>query len=495
MRKRIVTWAVIFAVILFALLGLQKLDTRPARDHLGRAVACSRRFPFKQHPQAEILEYGLQDPRGLACDKNSNRVFVSEANRALVVDWPDSISPIGSSAALPSGLQYPDPASMCPGESCANVDQRGLAISGSRLFSAEHGRQRIGLRTVPPYSPGTNENGEWLVSASSETGEVQRLTGPSGLTSAGKLLFITDDGPRRVTTAKSVEGDQTKSTEGATGQLGGAYVCAAENCLPESIGGPLRHPTGITAVGEDGPIFVAETDSEEVRWPIFVKSSEGHWSSAGLLGSASIRNSAVPLPSFLGIAVENSGQIVFAAGPGGLYIFDRTGTVLGRILFDEPVTGVSTRGSQVYLAVGHMLCLLTLDDDYQRDFPPTEVAAVTPPRDPTQPSVPAGPEEKHPPSPKGLEHQSPRVRSTKKCTCGSGGPARVPPEISKVEDGADKRVPCNPKQRAPSAHRSTGNNAASQNAVAPSHQSLAGNSSGGNEVKHIRRCCCECSQD
>lgn len=319
------------------------------------------------------MEYGLQDPLGLACDRNSDRVFLSDS-RSLIIVRPRSVSASRNKKSAMTELKYPDAVSICPGGSCADTDRRGLAFLDQRLISAEHGNGQIEVRN----SPSANSSGgaEWLLSAFPEVGVGQRLAGPAGVAAVEGSLFITDDGSRPALTPKDVQhvsfdrNDRSGTTTGQ--QSGGAYVCDAHNCVPEPISGPLQHPTGIAAAGAEGPVFIAETDGHEIRWPMFVK-SKGKWIPAGLVGSVSIpQSTAVSLPKFLGVALDDSGHTVFAAGPGGLYVFDTDGTVLGRILFDEPVTGIATRGAQVYLAVGHMLCLLTMDESYRHATMPSD---------------------------------------------------------------------------------------------------------------------------
>ena len=96
MKTRVILWATVLSLAVFT---LYKMDTKPAYEHIGRAVACSRRFPFQKYSQAEILEYGLQDARGLACDREGRRVFISESNRSLLIDWLDPSAGTGTNAA------------------------------------------------------------------------------------------------------------------------------------------------------------------------------------------------------------------------------------------------------------------------------------------------------------------------------------------------------------------------------------------------------------
>jgi len=360
MRTRAIFWATMLA---FCTIVLSKVDNQPAHERLGHAIACSERFPFRKHPQAEILEFGLQDVRGIACDREGSRVFLAEGNRSLLIDWLDSgAGTLSGALALPD-FEDPDPRTMCPEEPCGVADERGLAILDGKLFSVERGRGQITVTHVPQSRfSGTSEGSAWLLSASPLPGRHESLTEPSGIAAVNNTLFITDEPlrPRRPESNSNGAIDHTGRAEESTAQVSGAlYVCAADQCLPETIDGSLRHPSGVAAEKEDGPVFVAETGTHEVRWPVYGR-IDGRWAEIRSLGSVPISGERVP--PFLGVALDDSRKMVFAAGPGGLFVFDFDGTLLGRVMFDGPVTGVATGGDHVYLAVGNTLSALTLDD-------------------------------------------------------------------------------------------------------------------------------------
>jgi hypothetical protein len=96
---------------------------------------------------------------------------------------------------------------------------------------------------------------------------------------------------------------------------------------------------------------VADVDDEQkaLRWVIFKKKEEG-WIPAGYLSSTPTNGR--PLPKFLGLASGNG--MIFAAGPGALYAFKSDGTSMGKMVFDEPVSGVTVIGDAIYLIGGNM---------------------------------------------------------------------------------------------------------------------------------------------
>src|SRR5260370_13371238 len=276
-------WGSIALVVLVAgwmLYKLKRMDTGQ-KQRMGQAIACTDAkdgFPLK--PQAEILGYGLEEPRGLAADANG-RVFVLENNWSLIRYGPES-----------TPMARLDQRTPCPKESCVGADQRGIAIAGDRLFIAEHGR---GLVTIMPV-PGAS-----AASARSPLAETpKQMTGPSGIAAAGNAIFITDDRPWPGPPGKESSYDSADYgrwlDKGAARTLGAIYTCNSDKCAPELISGALRHPSGIAARCEEGPVFVAEADGGEVRWPCYSKDA-GRWEQTGALASVPI--SGASLASFL----------------------------------------------------------------------------------------------------------------------------------------------------------------------------------------------------
>jgi hypothetical protein len=184
------------------------------------------------------------------------------------------------------------------------------------------------------------------------TPEVPAFKVSASKTSTTKGLAANSD-------SKALTGITSDSKETLPQSAGVLYVCLTDKCAPEPISLSLHHPSGVAAETAKGPVIVADTDGHEVRWPVYEKLNE-KWRETRLLGSVPISGEA--LPAFLGIALDDSRKMVFAAGPGGLYVFDLDGTLLGRIMFDDPVTAVATGGNYVYLTIGNSLCALRFND-------------------------------------------------------------------------------------------------------------------------------------
>jgi hypothetical protein len=326
------------ALLVVALIGVcllvKKLDSHPRRDLVGTAVACTNAFPFRDK-HAEILEYGLQDVRGLACDGSGQSVFIAEGQRSVLVYSTQSGSLVKSRRLL------------CPEAPCQVADRRGLAFGRRGLYVAEHGRGQIILRNLTALPNALSATGD-LDSSMGLTmplvTDVGALKSPSGVAISDEMLFISDD----------------PASEASTEANGALYTCASAECKLQLIADHLQHPSGIAAASKDGPVYVAERRAHRVEWLIFSRTPSGAWVRSGALGSAPFPTS---LPqSFLGIAVNDTRSMIFAAGPGGLYVFGNSGRHSGQILFDDPISGIATCGQDLYFVTGHMLCRLKIPD-------------------------------------------------------------------------------------------------------------------------------------
>jgi hypothetical protein len=308
-------------------------DDYPARDHIGKAEYWSRDFPFSRYPQAVVLQTGLDDPRGIASDRAGD-VFIAEANgRVFEFSAAEKYSEAPPSQDMP-----------------AYIDQRGIAFNEDLILTAVHDAGKITKRHGPVGAPPEQP----LLDGA--------LTGPSGLAVSGQTLFITDDRPWPGAGPDPAfdSADYTRWLDkDAQRMFGSVWACSPViPCVPAPLNVRLLHPTGIAAAS-DGLLYVVESGSHEVRWAI-LKQDNGAWSEIGALGS--VQTPGDPLPSFLGIALDRNQRYVFAAGPKSLYVFSRQDrNLLGRIVFEGPVSGVAYCAGQIYLIVGRQLCRIEMN--------------------------------------------------------------------------------------------------------------------------------------
>lgn len=316
-------------------------------------------FAFAENNQAEVLASGLGDVRGLACG-GDDVVFLAETNGRVL--WRGHPGP--SCGACHGGLTEIRP--IAPDDPL-KIDQRGAAFQGGALLLAEHGEGLIAR--LPPLG-GLPPQAVFQDAA---------IRGPSGIAvTPDDSIFVTDDRPwpkeGDVSTLESA--DYWRWQDKGTPRTFGAVLSGtpgANGYQWQSIATRLRHPSGIAAEGKDGPVYVAESDSSEVRWVVLSRSDDKDhsWVQNRALGSVPVGGGNIA--EFLGMAISPDRKFVFAAGPDAIYVFrPKTGEMLGQIRFDEPVGAMAScaqpvgskgkvhLGRNLYFMLGHRLCRIWL---------------------------------------------------------------------------------------------------------------------------------------
>ena len=363
---KIVSGSLLLIVLTLAWSGY--LARHPAATHperVGRAVPCEGGSLFNGE-QAQVLEYGLRDARGLAVFEN--HIFMADKDRPILVFDPHSKDIlIQPGVDCDHGCQTSE-AGICPDGRCAEIDIRGLAIlpnvkgepsNSAQLMIADHGNAGI-LRTR-------------LITKNSELSSIpdlERITSPEGIWMGVDFMLVTND------MSLQEIGNSGKADNKPKGSLLELSLSdfASKNKkigIRQLIGG-LISPSGLAAESDTGPVYVAERFPTSVAWGVYRSRKSGNskeleWYRDRYL--ASVPNEGVSLPSYVGVAIwstppntrgEAERVVILAAGPHGLYAFDRNGRQVGRMDFEDPVRGVAVANDAVYLAVGSLLCRIPL---------------------------------------------------------------------------------------------------------------------------------------
>lgn len=298
---------------------------------LGKKVECSPDLKLPSH--AEILGYGLEDPRGLAYDAGHSRVWIADGPRRKLIAY--SIAgrhfeklPVGT---LP---EY------CPQGSCAAVDLRGLALKKDALYVAEHDRARVAIHSLDGVPDEAYKIGFFSL-------DEGLLDGPSGVAfdEDEDTAFITDDHSRP----------------------GAVYQVEGQDHKAQLISKDVPNPSGVALSPDKLTLYVTTCDGQQVQWVVFRRDSiRSRWQKHGILASEKMNGTSIP--PYEGILVAESGHI-YAAGPGGIHVFNMAGASLGRMEFLEQVTGLTwgfdEKGVQrcIYFTAGHLLCRLHVEEE------------------------------------------------------------------------------------------------------------------------------------
>ena len=119
----------------------------------------------------------------------------------------------------------------------------------------------------------------------------------------------------------------------------------------------LTRPNGIGFSPDEKTLYVAQSDPEAAIWKAFPVNEDGTLGESRLLHDATSSVGKLPgLPD--GMAIDKDGNI-FATGPGGVYVFQPDGTLLGRLSTGERTANCTfggEDGSTLYITADMYLC-------------------------------------------------------------------------------------------------------------------------------------------
>jgi hypothetical protein len=343
------------------------------RDHIGRAVPCADDDLFAEQ-QAEVLAYGLEDVTGLAVQ--DGRVYVEEARRPLLVLQPNDKGNPQPWFLCSEGSCDQSSSRKCPDGVCDVHEPFGINVTGDIVLSAVNGG--IVEEILDRKSDQTTPSGPRNITG------IASIPEPIGLWDLGKTLFVTADSFPFGRPKDHLHSGQLISIDIDT---------SAATARQSQHVSELDHPSGIVALSEFGPVYVAEDNGDHVRWSVYRRQGSNLLRES-TLATVPERHSSL---RFLGLALwknsqatsQNEPAVLFAAGPEGLYAFGSDGESLGRMVFEEPVTGVAVsegakegpRKVEVYVAVGNLLCRIQVTHAFPklRSTPPSpEIGSSSP---------------------------------------------------------------------------------------------------------------------
>ncbi|MFO1006289.1 MAG: SMP-30/gluconolactonase/LRE family protein [Planctomycetaceae bacterium] len=120
----------------------------------------------------------------------------------------------------------------------------------------------------------------------------------------------------------------------------------------------MTRPNGIAFSPDEKTLYVAQSDPDAAIWKSFPVKSDGTLGEGKLFYDAT-ENFKKGLPGLPdGMDVDSKGNI-FATGPGGVYVFDPSGKLLGRISTGEKTANCKfggPNGDQLYMTADMYIC-------------------------------------------------------------------------------------------------------------------------------------------
>ena len=119
----------------------------------------------------------------------------------------------------------------------------------------------------------------------------------------------------------------------------------------------LTRPNGLAFLPGEKTMIVANSDPAKPNWYAFDIGDNGQFTNARIFYSTAGDKSAKGLPD--GFKIDKKGN-VFATGPGGLWIFNSSGKLLGKMKFDEATSNVAFSPDEKTLYITNDMNVLRL---------------------------------------------------------------------------------------------------------------------------------------
>jgi gluconolactonase len=297
--------AILMVIVLFAACSpkeevgsIEKLH--PALDEL-----------LSSDTKVEVLAEGFQWSEGPLWVDSCQMVLFSDVPKNIIHKWTEEK---GLETYLtPSGFTIQE-------EGNAGEGANGLLLNAKgELVLCQHGDRRMAVMQTSITNPSAD-----FVSLA-DTYEGKRLSSPNdAVYSKNGDLFFTDP-PYGL---QGQDEDPAKELP-----FNGVYKLSSTGELTLLIDS-LTRPNGIILLNDDKTLLVANSDKDKARWYAYDLPENDSIASGRVFYDATKEASKeVGLPD--GMKVTKQG-IVFATGPGGVWIFDQTGMVLGKIKTNTP---------------------------------------------------------------------------------------------------------------------------------------------------------------
>jgi gluconolactonase len=274
---------------------------------------------------ATYLAEGFVWSEGPLWLEKENKLIFTDVPKNIIWSWDEK-----------NGLQkYLQPSGYTLAETGnAGEGANGLLLNANnQLVLCQHGDRRMAIMQSDLQNPSANFTTivhKW---------ENKRLNSPNdAVYDANGNLFFTDP-PYGL---KNDDKDTLKEIS-----FSGLYLYTKTDSL-KLLSTQFTRPNGLALFPGDSLLLVANSDPNQAYWKL-LSIRNNSIVKEKIWFDATIKTSTEPgLPDGLKI---NSKGIVFATGPGGVWIFNKDGKVLGRIVLPMPAANCALHANEKYLYI------------------------------------------------------------------------------------------------------------------------------------------------
>lgn len=287
-----------------------------------------------RNTKAEIIAEGFEWSEGPLWIGKYNMLLFSDVPTNSIYKWTAAK---GKEIYLqPSGFTGNSSKSKEPGSNGLLLDHR------NNLILCQHGNRQIAMMQAALDNPATK------FKSLASTYQGKRFSSPNDAVynRSGELFFT--DPPYGL----PMQNDRDPEKEIS---FNGVYKLTKRGTvilLTDSI----SRPNGIAFLPGEKQLIVASSDPAKPNWYIYDVDGD-KLKNGKIFYTAIIQRGVKGLPDGLKI---NSKGIVFATGPGGIWIFTKTGILLGKILLDEAASNVALSNDEKTLFITNDMRVLRI---------------------------------------------------------------------------------------------------------------------------------------
>ncbi len=258
----------------------------------------------------EILSDGYEWSEGPLWVESEKMLLFSDVPTNIVYKWTEQdsievyLKPSGYTGTTPS--------------TSPEQGSNGLALSrDGKLVLCQHGDRRLAFMEAPLNAPGSS------YSSVADRFDGKKFNSPNDVVvSKGGDYFFTDPPygmPRDLTQEIPFQGVYKVSNGEVT-------------LLVDS----LTRPNGIAFMPGEKTVVIANSDPKRAMWYVYDLDDSGAFTNGRIFNDATAGAAKEPgLPD--GLKIDGNGN-VFATGPGGIWIFNKEGKLLGKIKMPVPTS-------------------------------------------------------------------------------------------------------------------------------------------------------------
>ncbi len=279
----------------------------------------------------EMIAEGFEWSEGPLWIENLKMLLFTDVPKNTIYKWTEEK---GSEVYLtPSGHTGPDPISSEQGANGLTLNDKG------ELLLCQHGDRRVARMNTSVEQPSASFTS--IASAFQE----KRFNSPNDLTFYQGDVYFTDP-------PYGLAADSLKEIP-----FQGIYRVTSDGKVMLLIDS-LTRPNGIAFSPDHRKLYVANSDPDKARWYVYELSDSLTIVSGEILYDAtSSTKTEKGLPD--GLKVDSQGNI-FATGPGGVWIFNATGVLIGKIKLPEATSNCALSADEKTLYLTSDMYLLRL---------------------------------------------------------------------------------------------------------------------------------------